>query len=134
MARENIWALNGGPCVGFASETTEGTPGALRKSLRYTGDRHMCLIGPTGTGKTKRLLIPALYDLTSYSIVANDIKGELCAMTAAHRRAAGSEIIILNPFNVLGLGSTGFNPIASLELTDEFPDDALELAEAVIRI
>jgi type IV secretion system protein VirD4 len=55
-------------------------------------------------------------------------------MTEAHRRAAGSTIIDLNPFNVLDMGSTGFNPIASMDVGEEFPDDALELAESVIRV
>jgi type IV secretion system protein VirD4 len=67
-------------------------------------------------------------------VIVNDIKGELCAMTEEHRRRAGSHIIKLNPFDVLGMGSDGFNPIAALQLSKEFPDDALELAEAVIRI
>jgi type IV secretion system protein VirD4 len=55
-------------------------------------------------------------------------------MTEAHRRKAGSQIVKLNPFDVLGLGSDGFNPIAALTLNDDFPDDALELAEAIIRV
>ncbi len=55
-------------------------------------------------------------------------------MTMRHRARAGSRIIRLNPFNVLGLGSDGFNPIAVLELTKLFPDDAMQLAEAVIRM
>jgi hypothetical protein len=55
-------------------------------------------------------------------------------MTAAHRRAAGGQIIRLNPFNTLNLGSDGVNPIAALELDDDLPDNALELAEAIIRI
>ncbi len=54
-------------------------------------------------------------------------------MTAAHR-AKTSEVILLNPFNVLGLGSSGFNPIAALTLNEDFPDDALELAESIIRV
>jgi type IV secretion system protein VirD4 len=130
----SIWQANGGLYLGYPAQSLEGEPPKLEKPLRYTGDRHYCLFGANGSGKSMRLLIPNLHDLTDYSIVVNDVKGELCAMTAAHRRAKGSEIIILNPFNVLGLGSSGFNPIAALELNDDFPDDALELAEAVIRL
>jgi type IV secretion system protein VirD4 len=145
---QSIWETNKGIYVGFAAAATEGelpsrkrwfrprsaSPVDLNKPLRYTGDRHICLIGPNRSGKTKRLLIPALHDLTGWSCVVNDIRGDLCAMTQEHRRAAGNHIIKLNPFNVLGMGSDGFNPIAALELTDDFPDDALELAEAVIRV
>jgi type IV secretion system protein VirD4 len=130
----NIWATNGGVYLGFPAESTEGKPPQLTTELRYKEDRHLCLIGPNRTGKTKRLLLPALFDLTGWSIVVNDIRGDLCKMTEAHRRAAGNTIIKLNPFDVLKLGSDGFDPIQSLELNDEFPDDALQLAEAVIRV
>lgn len=130
---ESIWALNGGILLGYAANTTEGSPPPLRDPIRYKHDRHIVTIGPNGSGKTKRLLIPALHDLTDYSIVVVDIKGELCAMTAKHRARTG-RIIKLNPFNLLQLGSDGFNPIAALPLNDDLPDDALELAEAIIRV
>jgi type IV secretion system protein VirD4 len=55
-------------------------------------------------------------------------------MTLRHRLNAGNKIIRINPFNVNGLGSDGFNPIAALRLTKEFPDDAKQLSEAVIRV
>jgi type IV secretion system protein VirD4 len=129
-----IWSTNGGIGLGFRASGLQGTPPPLRNLLRYDHDRHMVLIAPSRTGKTKRMLLPALYDLTGWSILVNDIKGELCAMTEAHRRAAGSIIIKLNPFDVLGLGSSGFNPVQALELNKLFPDDALQLAEAVIRV
>jgi len=47
-----------------------------------------------------------------------------------HRRKSNL-VVVLDPF---GKNSDGFNPIAALQLNDAFPDDALELAEAVIRI
>lgn len=130
----NIWQVNGGIPVGYAMESVESELPPLGRPTRYADDRHVVLVGPNGSGKTKRLLVPALYDLTDWSMVVVDPKGELCAMTRAHREAAGNRIVILNPFNVLGLGSTGFNPIDALELDDDFPDDALELAEAIIRL
>ena len=130
----SIWSTNGGPYLGFPADNTEGKPPPFRDPLRYAEDRHICTIAPNRTGKTKRLLLPALFDLTGWSILVNDIRGDLCAMTEAHRRATGSIIIKLNPFDVLKMGSDGFNAIQALELTDEFPDDALQLAEAIIRI
>ena len=54
-------------------------------------------------------------------------------MTMKHR-ARTNRIIRLNPFNVFGLGSDGHNPIAALQLTKEFPDDAMQLSEAIIRV
>ena len=129
-----IWSIDRGLYLGFPADDVQGKPPPLQNEIRYSGDRHVVTIGANGTGKTKRLLTPALADLIGWSVVVNDIKGELCAMTEGHRRARGNQIIKLNPFNVLSMGSDGFNPIAALELNDDFPDDALELAEAVIRI
>jgi type IV secretion system protein VirD4 len=64
-----------------------------------------------------------------------DPKGEFAAETAKLRFDAGNNVIILNPFNVRDLGSNGFNPVAALDPTSEdFPDDAFGLAEAVIKI
>lgn len=132
---ESIWSENGGIFCGFPANATEGKPPPYRNEIRYRDDRHIVLIGPNGSGKTKRFIVPALTELTGWTCLVNDIKGELCAMTMAHRQAAGNQIIRLNPFNVLGLGSDGFNPVAALDdESDDFPDDALELAEAMIRI
>lgn len=128
---DSIWATNKGIFLGFPAGEVEGKPPPFRNELRYSDDRHIVTIGPNGSGKTKRLLIPALHDLTGWSAVINDIKGELFAMTHAHRAAKGSRIIRLDPF---GEKSDGFNPVAALELSQDFPDDALELAEAVIRL
>lgn len=129
----NLWATDGGIYLGYGATGTEGKPDIEKDPLRYTDDRHICLIGPNGSGKTKRLLVPSLIDLAHWSCVVVDVKGELCAMTAEHRSRTG-HIIRLNPFDVFGLGSDGFNPIASLQLNDDFPDDALELAELIVRI
>ena len=42
---------------------------------------------------------------------------------------------MLNPFNVLGLGSAGFNPLAALDpASPNFYDDAAALGEALIKI
>ena len=42
---------------------------------------------------------------------------------------------MLNPFDVLGLGSAGFNPLALLDpKSPNFYDDAAALGEALIRI
>ena len=59
----------------------------------------------------------------------------LAAMTAKHRADHGSQVVRLNPFNAFDLGSDGFNPVASLDTaSDDFADDAMGLAEAMIRV
>ncbi len=100
----------------------------------YEGERHVLLFGPNGTGKGTRFLIPNLLSIKDRSIVVIDPKGELAAVTAAYRRTVG-DVVMLNPFNVLGLGSAGFNPLASLDpASANFYDDAAALGEALIRI
>jgi type IV secretion system protein VirD4 len=102
--------------------------------IAYAGERHLLLFGPNGTGKGTRFLIPNLLTIKDRSIVVIDPKGELAAVTAAYRRTV-SDVVMLNPFNVLGLGSAGFNPLASLD--PELPffyDEAAALGEALIRL
>src|SRR5208337_381163 len=87
-----------------------------------------------GTGKGTRFLIPNLLSIEDRSIVVIDPKGELAAVTADYRRTVG-EVVMLNPFNVLGLGSTGFNPLALLDpASPNFYDDAAALGEALIKV
>ncbi|HEY5225345.1 MAG TPA: type IV secretory system conjugative DNA transfer family protein [Methylovirgula sp.] len=133
----DIWATDGGIYLGYACDTIEGRPPALdpRVLLPYVGDRHLVTLGPNGSGKSRRLLLPNLARLVNWSILVIDPKAELAAMSLRHRHGAGCKTVLLNPFNVLGLGSHGFNPIAALDPgSDDFPDDALGLAEAIIRV
>src|ERR1700682_4314549 len=85
----------------------------------YEGERHLLLFGPNGTGKGTRFLIPNLLSIKDRSIVVVDPKGELAAVTADYSRTVG-EVILLNPFDVLGLGSAGFNPLAALDPQSPF--------------
>jgi len=102
--------------------------------IPYTGERHLLLFGPNGTGKGTRFLIPNLLSIKDRSIIVIDPKGELAAVTADYRRTLG-DVVILNPFNVLGFGSAGFNPLAALDpKSPNFYDDAAALGEALISI
>src|SRR5277367_6146230 len=100
----------------------------------YEGERHILLFGPNGTGKGTRFLIPNLLSIKDRSIIVIDPKGELAAVTADFRRTVG-EVVMLNPFDVLGLGSAGFNPLATLDpkSPETFYDDAAALGEALIK-
>src|SRR5580704_2734 len=104
------------------------------KKIPYQGERHLILFGPNGTGKGTRFLIPNLLTITDRSIVVIDPKGELAAVTADYRRTV-SDVVMLNPFDVLGLGSAGFNPLSMLDSTSpNFYDDAAALGEALIKL
>ncbi len=115
----------------FVSE--EGVTGG---EINYREDRHILVFGPTGSGKTKRFLIPnLLLGLENESVIVIDPKGEVADVTAKHRRALGHNVVMLNPFNVRGLGSAGFNPMAALDpKSDTFYDDAAALGEALIKV
>ncbi len=103
------------------------------KQLAYKGERHLLLFGPNGSGKGTRLLIPNLLSIRDRSIVVVDPKGELAAVTAAYRRKV-SNVVILNPFGILGLPNAGFNPLASLDPeSPTFIDDAAGVGEALIK-
>lgn len=132
----SIWALNDGIYFGVPAESTEGAPPSVTtEPLHYVGDRHILTVGPNGSGKSRRLLLPNLVQLTNWSVLVIDPKGELAAMTAKHRADHGNQIVVLNPFDVLKLGTARFNPVAALDpASDDFPDDALGLAESLIRV
>lgn len=104
--------------------------------ISYSGDRHLIVFGPNGSGKGTRFLAPNLLrGLSDQSVIVIDPKGELAAITAEQRRQMGHEVIILNPFNVLDLGSAGFNPLAQLDPDSAtFYDDSAAIGEALIKI
>jgi type IV secretion system protein VirD4 len=106
----------------------------IGKKIPYQGERHLLLFGPNGTGKGTRFLIPNLLTIKDRSIVVIDPKGELAAVTADYRRTV-SDVVMLNPFDVLGLGSAGFNPLAALDpQSPYFYDEAAALGEALIKL
>jgi len=108
--------------------------GRAGDKIAYAGERHVLLFGPNGTGKGTRFLIPNLLSINDRSIIVIDPKGELAAVTADYRRTIG-DVVMLNPFDVLGLGSAGFNPLATLDpKSPNFYDDAAALGEALIKV
>lgn len=108
--------------------------------IGYGGDGHILTIGPTRSGKSRRLLIPNLLYETGMSMLVVDVKGELAATTAAHRTSKGCKVAALDPFGVLprrgvAIPSVGFNPMLLLNpRSDDFVDDAMGLAEALVQI
>ena len=150
------WNINRGIYLGnrVYDQLTSGCPDSPRSPgynapgffNEYCGPRHLLTIGPNGSGKTRRLLVPNLYRLTDWSTLVIDLKGELAVWTAQHRVDKGSKVITFDPFGVIErrypelviklpcLKSIGLNPIAILDpKSDDFPDDAKAIGEALIK-
>jgi type IV secretion system protein VirD4 len=127
----SIWETNSGWYVGYPTDYLEGTPPPLRDPIYYTGDRHVFITGPNGSGKSMRLATVFMGLNVGWSVACLDIKGDFRRLTEHERRRAGNLILALDPF---GKHSDGFNPIAALEPDELFPDNALELAQAIIRL
>ena len=95
--------------------------GRTGRRLSYTLNRHVICFGPTRSGKGVCLEIPDLLRLGAggrdnepLSIISIDPKGQNAAVTARFRNQI-SDLIFINPLNLLGLGSSGFNPLARLD-------------------
>src|ERR1700691_2966336 len=95
--------------------------GKRRRQLVYALNRHIICFGPTRSGKGVCLEIPNLLRLgaggrgkETLSIISIDPKGQNAAVTARWRRRV-SDVVFINPLNLLGLGSSGFNPLARLD-------------------
>jgi type IV secretion system protein VirD4 len=114
--------------------------GGLGSVIGFNGDGHMLTVGPPRSGKSRRLLIPNLLFETGRSMLVIDMKGELCATTAAHRTASGGQVVALDPFGSLAarggnVRTVGFNPMAALDPESEtFVDEAMVLAEALVQV
>lgn len=130
--KTGLWGRSDGIYLGVAKDPSNKH---TAQKLHYAGDRHIMTLGPNGSGKTYRLLYQNLMQgLNDWSVVVIDPKGDLARDTHARRREMGSEIIVLDPFGASGLPSDRFNPIAALDSgRDSFPDDAMFLAEAMIK-
>jgi type IV secretion system protein VirD4 len=112
--------------------------GRTRRRVWYKLNRHVICFGPTRSGKGVTLEIPNLLRLKGLSIISIDPKGQNAAVTGRWRRKVG-KVVLLNPLNLLGLGSAGFNPLAALlvALRNKSPryfEDASAIAEALIKI
>lgn len=97
---------------GFYIGTLGSTP--LFYDPFATGNGHMLTYAPSRTGKTISVIIPALMHWFSGSLFVTDIKGELTKITAKYRESLGQNVIIFNPFNVLGIKGQSFNPLRIL--------------------
>jgi type IV secretion system protein VirD4 len=118
--------------------------GRKGRRILYKLNRHGMCFGPTRSGKGVCLEIPNLLRIGArrgwfrrrerMSIISIDPKGQNAAVTARWRKTV-SDVLFLKPLSVLGLGSTGFNPLAALDpASPHFFLHASAIAEALVRI
>ena len=80
---EELFATDGGISFGFTVEIPRGEPPPDLEDhpARYIGDRHILTYAPSGSGKSRRLLLSNILMLPNWSLVIIDIKGELAEQT-----------------------------------------------------
>ncbi len=89
------------------------------RSIWLPEDEHLLVLGPTGSGKSSALAIPAILEWPG-PVVVTDPKGELVRTTLAARLAIGPAAV----FAPLMEPSARWNPLESIESSD----DALRVA------
>jgi type IV secretion system protein VirD4 len=79
----------------------------------------------------QNLLMPWLFKKTSFVVI--DPKGELAAISANAQRRAGRKVVILNPWNLLSLQNSGYNPLDILKSDPlHLVDDVAMIAESIV--
>ncbi len=90
-----------------------------RRDLWLPDDEHLLVLGPTGSGKSSALAIPALLEWPG-PVIVTDPKGELVRTTLEHRRTLGKAVV----FAPLMEPTARWNPIGSIVSSE----DALRVA------
>lgn len=114
------------PRLGFGR-----TAGSSREMelLLHDSDSHLITIAPTGAGKGRSGVIPALLTYPG-STLNIDIKGENYLVTARRRRQIGHRVVALDAFGMVVQEADGLNPFDLFTLPGSHPDcDAEMLAE-----
>lgn len=105
-----------------------------QKMIGIADPRHVVTLAGSRGGKSACSLIPNL-KMWAGSALVLDPKGELARETAQHRKDAGQKVIVLDPWDASGLGSTdGFNPLSGLidASADRLIDDSNLIADSLI--
>ena len=103
----------------------------------YPKAGHLLTVGSTRSGKGVSLIVPNLTRMGAFggSWVVIDPKGENAAITARIHRENGRRVVMLNPWDLLSLGTSAFNP---LDLVDpnspNLSDDVAMIAETIVPI
>lgn len=99
--------------IGFGGHAQPSAP--TGEPVYADADSHICTVAPTGAGKGRGLILPALLSYRG-SILCIDIKGENAAVTARWRRSLGQDVHILDPFGITGMPAARLDPLDCLGL------------------
>ncbi len=77
---------------------------------------HLCLMAPTGAGKSTKYVIPNVLSL-DYSMLITDPSGEIYKATSGHLARKGFKIKLLQPSDLLK--SLRYNPLARVKSHDD---------------
>ena len=112
------------PDTPAATEAPDATP------FWAADEGHLVTIGPTGSGKGRAAIIPALLTYDGPAIVI-DPKGEACAVTARHRATLGP-VVRLDPYGLTGPSADTLNPFDLVQHTDMNPTEAALLLADIL--
>jgi type IV secretion system protein VirD4 len=114
--------------LGFAPANR---PAGESEMLTHAGNGHLLTVAPTGAGKGRSSVIPALLTYPGPTLTI-DVKGENVQVAARRRRELGHRVVTLDPFSVLGPGSDGLNPFDLFALPGAQPDCDSEMLVELI--
>ncbi len=109
--------------MGFGADVLAGQ---TAEPLFLAGESHLLTVAPTGAGKGRSSIIPALLTHPGPALTI-DLKGENYQVTARHRRKLGHRVVALDPFKIVVEQPDSFNPIDLFQLAGSEPDCESEL-------
>lgn len=101
----------------------------------YSKQGHLLTTAGTRGGKGVNIILPNLLGVGGFkgSWVVIDPKGENAAVSARIQREKGRKVVILNPWDLLNLGSDKYNPLDLLDPTSpNVIDDVQLIAETIV--
>ena len=128
-ARGNARFMNASEKNLFLNKKNSGlvlAPGA-RLSLKESY-KNLCLVAPTGSGKTTRFVIPNILNCSG-SAVVTDPAGELFKLTSGHMEKRGYKIQVLNPADITG--SFRFNPLMRFNSPQQLKQIATTIGNSI---
>lgn len=123
------WDVPSGASCGFGFHRP--APACTPRLLSHEGEQHLLTIAPTGAGKGRSGVIPALLHHPG-QVVTIDIKGENYHVTARRRREMGHAVVTLDPFSLLESNSDALNPLDLLTLPQTLPECDLEMLSELV--